>query len=292
MLTLTLLTLRIAATALTLFGASASLAHQTQDTPREAAPATTPPAEITSADELLAALEHAGDDIRLLSGRIAYEKTFAIQGDRQLREGKLVFESQPGETGDTHARRFGIIFDKLQVGERVEDEEIDYLEQYIFDGEWIAEIHPLEKQFIRRQVVAPGERWDPLRVGEGPFPIPIQQNREDILRRFDAELVASTEALEQPKMQAAAQKCYQLKLTPRADAGEQDFREVRLWYDKETLLPRIARTVNRADDVALVLLRDLKLNEEAEVAHAELSTEPPADLHGWTYTQQEFEDGE
>ena len=246
-------------------------------------------APIESADELLAALESAGRDIRRLSADIGYEKMFAIQGDTQIRSGKLVFESRPGEAEAAPAsRRFGITFDKLEVGKRVEDEEIEFLEQFIFDGEWLAEVHPLEKQFIRRQVVAPGEQWDPLRVGEGPFPIPIQQRREDILARFDAELAESAEVLELPKLLAVASKCYQLKLTPRADAGEQELREIRIWYDKESLLPRIARTVNRADDVSLVMLKNLKLNEEAEVSEAELSTRPPADLTGWTFSQEEF----
>ncbi len=249
-------------------------------------------APIETADELLAALESAGEAIRRLSADIGYEKTFAIQGDTQIRSGKIVFESLPGETGSAPARRFGITFDRLQVGERVEDEEIEYLEQIIFDGEWLAEVHPLEKQFIRRQVVAPGERWDPLRVGEGPFPIPIQQKRQDILARFVAELVEGVEALEAPKLQAVAQKSYQLKLTPREDAGEQELREIRIWYDKETLLPRIARTVNRAEDVSLVMLKNMRLNEEAEVSEAELSTQPPADLHGWTFSQEEFRGGE
>jgi len=247
------------------------------------------PGEFTSADELLTALESAGAEIRHLSADIAYVKEFAIQGDVQTREGRLVFESKPGEVESAApARRFGITFDKFQVGERVEDEQIEYLEQFIFDGEWLAEIRPNEKQFIRRQVVRPGERWDPLKVGEGPFPIPIQQRREDILRQYGAELLDGAEGLDQPKLQAVGGKCYQLRLTPREDAGESDVREIRVWYDKQTLLPRIARTVSTADDVSLVLLKNVKLNEEAAVSEAELSTELPPDLTGWNVTVEEY----
>jgi hypothetical protein len=245
--------------------------------------------EIATADDLLVALESAGENIRHLSADIRYVKEFAIQGDVQTREGRLVFESQPGEVETAApARRFGITFDKFQVGERVEDEQINYLEQFIFDGEWLAEIRPNEKQFIRRQVVRPGERWDPLKVGEGPFPIPIQQRREDIVRQYNAELLEGGEGLDEPKLAAVGGKSYQLKLTPRTDAGDSELREVRIWYDKETLLPRIARTVNTADDVSLVLLKNVKLNEEAAVSEAELSTEPPADQRGWNVTQEAY----
>ena len=45
------------------------------------------------------ALETAGADIEHLSAEIRYDKTFDIQGDTQRRQGKLVFESTPGEAG-------------------------------------------------------------------------------------------------------------------------------------------------------------------------------------------------
>lgn len=247
--------------------------------------------EIASAEELLLALENAGGDIRLLSAQILYDKTFAIQGDTQTRQGKLVFESRPGETeGAAPARRFGITFDRLQVGDRVEDETTEYLEQYIFDGEWLAEVYPKEKQFVRRQVVAPGERWDPLKIGEGPFPIPIQQKRDEILKRFDAELSSDAGMLDARPLQLVASRSYQLRLTPREDIGDDELREIRIWYDKESLLPRMARTVTKADDVSLVLLKGVKLNAEAEVSDAELSTEPPR-APGWSIAQHAYEDG-
>jgi hypothetical protein len=253
----------------------------------DAQPAETP-SDITTADDLLRALETAGEDIRRLSATVRYVKTFAIQGDTQVREGRLVFASEPGVDGQAPARRFGITFDTLKLGERVEDIDSEYLEQYIFDGEWLAEVRPLDKEFVRRQVVPAGERWDPLRLGEGPFPIPIQQRREDILARFDAELLDGPEGVDERSILGIAGKCYQLRLTPRADAGENELREIRVWYQMDTLLPRLARTLNAADDVSFVALKDLRVNDEAEFDEAELSTEPPTDLTGWDTTTVPF----
>ncbi|MBK7404257.1 MAG: hypothetical protein IPJ41_06385 [Phycisphaerales bacterium] len=247
------------------------------------------PLPIENTDELLTALEHAGDNIHELSADVRYVKEFSIQGDTQIREGRLAFESKPDESeGGPPARRFALDFNKLIVGGRVEDSDTRFREQYIFDGEWLAEIHPIDKEFVRRQVVPPGERWDPLKIGEGPFPIPIQQKRDEILSRFDAALVDSQEAVDDRPLVGIAGKCYQLKLTPRADAGDSDLKEIRIWYEKDTLLPRIARTVNNAGDVSLVLLKNLKLNGDADIGEAELSTQPPADLAGWNYTQQDY----
>ncbi len=258
--------------------------HTTPATEVSTPPTTNTSAEIATADDLLRALETAGQDTRILTATIRYVKTFSIQGDTQRRDGHLVFASKPGIEGHPPTRRFGITFDRYEVGGRVEDRDIDYLEQYIFDGEWLAEIRPLEKQFVRRQVVPPGQKWDPLRLGEGPFPIPIQQRREEILSRFTVELLDGQEGVIERRLLGVAGKCYQLKLIPRPDTGESDLREIRVWYQKDTLLPRMAKTTTKADDTSLVLLKDLKLNDEAEVSETELSTELPADRTGWDLT--------
>lgn len=261
---------------------------QPVESPADKAQPAETPTDITDADDLLRALETAGEDIRRLSATVRYVKEFSIQGDTQVRAGRLVFASEPGVDGQAPARRFGITFDELKLGRRVENIDSEYLEQYIFDGEWLAEVRPLDKEFVRRQVVPPGERWDPLRLGEGPFPIPIQQRREDILERFDAELLDGREGVDSPSILGIAGKCYQLRLTPRADAGEEELREVRVWYQKDTLLPRLARTLNMAGDVSFVMLKDLRLNDDAQIGEAELSTEPPTDREGWNVTQEFF----
>lgn len=250
----------------------------------------TKPAEITNADELLTALQTVGEDIHRLSAKVRYIKTFAIQGDTQRRDGTLMFVSEPGPDGQAPTRRFAITFDRYEIGGRLEDPSTGFLEKYIFDGEWLAEVHPLDKEFVRRQIVPPGERWDPLRLGEGPFPIPIQQDRAEILSRFDAELLDGLDGVDEPALRGIAGKCYQLLLTPRADAGQQDLRFIRVWYEKDNLLPRMARTMSTADDESFVLLGDIKLNGDAQVDEAEISTEPPTDRTGWNITQELYQE--
>lgn len=243
---------------------------------------------IETADDLLRALETAGRDIRRMTADLRYVKTFEIQGDTQRRDGRLVFLSEPREDGETPDRRFAITFGRLEVGGRIQDIDTDYLERYVFDGEWLAEVRPLEKQFVRRQVVAPGDDWDPLRLGEGPFPIPIQQKREDILERFDAELLPGDEGVMDRGLQGVASKSYQLRLTPKVIFGDEDLRELRVWYERDTLLPRMARTITKADDEAYVLLKDIRLNEDAAIEAGEVSTEPPSDRSGWNISVEPF----
>ena len=43
-------------------------------------------------------------------------------------------------------------------------------------GEWFVEKLGNDKQMFKRAIIAPGEKIDPLRIGEGPFPLPIEGN--------------------------------------------------------------------------------------------------------------------
>lgn len=232
------------------------------------------------ASELLEALETADAGLERLVANIRYTKAFAIQGDTQTRAGRLVFINAAPES-EVQARKFAIRFDSLITGTRVDEQ----VQEYVFDGEWLAERYPDEHQFIRRQVVPPGERWDPLRIGEGPFPVPLGQKREDILREYDAELLPSEDGLESATLRAFAAACWQLRLTPRAELAEDaELAEIRLWYQKSDLLPRLARTVNSADDVSVVQLTEVRTNAEAAISDGELSTEPPPAEEGWSQT--------
>lgn len=232
------------------------------------------PAEINTADDLLLALERTGEDLRTLQAGIRYTKVFALAGDEQIRTGKLYYRDEgapgivePGQPGPA-GRAFAVHFETLQLG-RGEGARLDREERsYIFDGEWLVEKMPEARQMIKRQVVPPGQRFDPLRVGEGPFPIPIGQKRSEILERFEAELVDAADELEliDPTGALAARvartPAYQVRLTPRsAYADELKLAEIRLWYRADTLLPFLAWTLTSAEDESIVELIGVKTNE-------------------------------
>lgn len=62
-------------------------------------------------------------------------------------------------------------------------------EQYLFDGTWYHELRSIEKTVTRRQVRRANEPSNPYRLGEGPFPVPFGQTRDDILRELDVQLL-------------------------------------------------------------------------------------------------------
>lgn len=246
--------------------------------------------EIDSADALLTELERADADLATLEADVIYDRVYEVQGDEQIRTGRLYFSSGVGAVGAVggggggggEGRRFAVYFERLQIGARVEERPL----VYIFDGEWFVEKRPDERQFIKRQVVPPGEKFDPLKIGEGPFPIPIGQKREDILARYRAELLEAEAGLDRDDLREFVAGAYQLKLTPLDPRDT--FREVRLWYFRAgvggKLLPRMARTVNTEGDVSVVQLVGVKINSEMDASRLDTAT-PVA---GWDVQIQPY----
>lgn len=248
------------------------------------------PAATTAAyktvEDILLALEKADAELKTLQADMMYDRVFGIAGDRRIRIGHLYFQNDgPASPGALPRRRFAFRTDTLQIGSRLQAEQLDL----IFDGAWLIERNHGTKQFIARRIVKEGESFDPLRLGEGPFPVPIGQKRNEILKRYDAELLPAEQGLEAnddtpeslERLRAFVKDTYQVHLTPKAEIREgEELRDVRLWYApvggaSGRLLPKLARTVNRSQDVSLVQLVGWKVNEA--VPTDVLDTTPPTD---------------
>jgi len=276
--------------------------------------------EFADADALLSALEKADEGMVTLTAKVVYEKTFEIQGDQQTRKGKLYFvnrdEAKKGEAGKpdagkgdagTRGRKFAIVFDELWIGDVVRKDQ----EVFVFDGQWLVEKNFKEKNFIKRQVVPPGERFDPLRIGEGPFPLPLGQKKADIQKRYVATLLPAGDGLKAADDASEADKkviekrkahtagSWQVKLDPKAEfAREDSFKEIRLWYKRGSggnLMPVMSRTVDTEGNVSVVALSDVQVqevgkpvNEKAKVPREIVDTESPSLKDGWNVDVQEF----
>lgn len=271
--------------------------------------------EFADADALLTALEKADEGMVTLTAKVVYEKTFEIQGDQQTRKGKLYFVNKqeaaagaaPAKAGGAGGRKFAIVFDELWIGDVVRKDQ----EVFVFDGQWLVEKNFKEKNFIKRQVVPPGEKFDPLRIGEGPFPLPLGQKKADIQKRYVATLLpagdglkAADDASEADKKTIEKRKAHtagswQVKLDPKPEfAREDSFKEIRLWYKRGSdgnLMPVMSRTVDTEGNVSVVALSDVQLqgvgkpvNEKAKVPREIVDTESPSLKDGWNVDVQEF----
>lgn len=257
------------------------------DTPVDA-PGAKPGADWKPADgaDLFRALEGAGDDLRALAADIRYDRVLKLKGDRHVRDGTLFYVQTPapaGEAGARPKRAFAVRFETLYVGNRKQDDP----QVWVFDGLWLVEKRPAEKRYTRRQIAREGEDFDPLRIGEGPMPLPIGQKADDVLNRYDVTLLEPAEGLSPEQVSALPflKDSWQARLLPKAAAMDgrrptpEDFKEIRLWYQRGSLLPRMAKTVARSGDESFVVLLNVE-TMDALPAGA-MDDAPPAPDAGW-----------
>lgn len=243
-----------------------------------------PTASFASAEALLDALERADAGLISFQADIEYDRRFELQGDQHIRRGRLFYKAEPPPADDSSAGKravFAVRFHELQIEDSVRREE----QTFVFDGEWFIEKNEAAKRFIKRQVAMPGERINPLRLGEGPFPVPVGQKKSDILSRYEARLAPLLESIENESHLANGflDGATQLVLTPRPEYDRDELREIRLWYRAEAggrLLPRLTRTVDRKGDVSLVRLVGMNVNAPDFPADIVSIAEPPRG-EGW-----------
>ncbi len=230
--------------------------------PAEVAPANPNPSEIPSADptaaqdpdpvgDLLGRIEQSAEDLRTFQANVTYRRWDAVLERRETRTGTFYYQIRDG------SKRFAIRFDRLFIGNRL----IKQKKHYVFDAGWFIEIDHETRTIFKRQIVAPGERFDPLSLGEGPFPLPIGQSKERVLARFVVTPLARShndwlaERIEGRRVDG-------LLLVPKPSTPEaKDLSQVELFYDRRTLLPVGVHATEPDGDTRTVYLSDLKRNE-------------------------------
>ncbi len=210
------------------------------------------PPTLDSAQDLLARLEVAAADLREFQAEITYWKWDAALERQLIYQGRVIYQVQPDG-----ARRFAILLD-FQI---VNDRKRKINKQYIFDGSWLIEVDHDAKVWIKRQIVPPGEHFDPLKLGEGPFPLPVGQPAKEVLARF----VAMALAAPQDSMLAKAladTPAEGLLLVPRPGTQEaKDIRQAEIFYDPKLLLPIGLCLTETSGDRKTVVLRNPKRNQ-------------------------------
>lgn len=225
--------------------------------------------EFADADAILAALEKTGSDIRTLSADLTFARKFAaIEGaEKQERLGTVHFKQDVSsdDPSRVEARMFRVEYEVLIVDGKKQSER----QTFMFDGEWLIERQYHSKLQIKRQVVEPGKKIDPLAIGQGPFPIPIGQKKDKILERFIAVLNDSADGFpleEGFPAPAWLKETVQLMLTPKPGTDEaRDMASVRIWYYKDSAgrwLPRLLLRDDKNKAFTQIMLRNIVVNTE------------------------------
>jgi hypothetical protein len=220
---------------------------------------------------LLEAVEDVAAGMRDFRSAVTVETTDDVTGDTERRMGQVVLVQ---ETGKPETRRFAVVLEKFIDGSgRADDRPV----RYVYADGWLTEADFRERTLVRRQLARAGERYDPLKPGEGPVPLPIGQRREDVMRRFEASLADSPESA---SLKRVTEPMVGLRLRPRPGMADRDLVEATVWYDAQTLVPRGVEA-RRRNGRTTVVLRNAEVNGGLDEPQRALLSLATGTTEGW-----------
>jgi len=241
-----------------------------------AAPVETPAptAPGTSVDEVLDALDRQGDQMKDFTADVALTEMDELTKDSSTRAGKLKFQRLPEDDA-----RIRVTFETRSAGEgKPKPEKIEYL----LEGGWLTERNYRRKDNVRRQVLKPGEKINLLKLGEGPFPLPIGQAKEDVKEMFEVAVIPA--APDDPAGTIHG------RLTPKPRTQfERKFKSIDVWVDPKAQMPRRIETLDRNEQMRQTTdLENVKANTGLNDADFKLDSVSPKD--GWKLRDEPYED--
>lgn len=238
------------------------------EAPGAAAPSAIAPD--ATVDQILDVLDQRGKNLRDFTADVKLSSMDSLSGNESADSGQVYFQQKPG--GD--ARVF-VRFTKEIVGQRMRNKRTEYL----LDNGWLWERDYLGKREVKRQVLRPGEKTNLLKLGEGPFPLPIGQSKESVHELFEVKAIAAD--ANDPA------DTVHLQLVPKPNTQfARKFSTIDLWVDRSSGMPRRITTVDASGTTQNQTdLENLHVNQGVPAGMFAL---PPVD-DSWTRHEEPFE---
>jgi len=233
-----------------------------------------PAAPGTSVDEILDALDRQGDQMKDFTADIALTETDDVTKESSTRAGKVMFQRLPEDDA-----RIRVTFETRESADGpAKQDKIEYL----LEKGWLTERNYRRKDNVRRQVLKPGEKINLLKLGEGPFPLPIGQAKEDVKQMFEVEIVPA--ASDDPAGTVHG------RLTPKPKTQfERKFKSIDVWVDPKAQMPRRIQTLDRsASTVQTTDLENVKSNTGLKDDDFKLDEVKAKD--GWKLRDEPYEE--
>lgn len=225
-----------------------------------------------SVDDTLKALDDVGRNLKSFSANVTLRDEDKISQDTSSRTGLAVYELKPDGNS-----RFRVTFLKRIQDGLSQDQRIEYL----LDGNILIDRNYPRKSETKHHLGRPGEKINLLKLGEGPFPLPIGQKREDVLKQFDVKHVE----LATNEMPDAMH----LMLTPKPGTQfDRKFTSIDVWVDFKTSMPRRIETIDKNGTMSRGTdLENIKLNVDIPDADFKL---PEVTGGDWQRRDEPFND--
>jgi outer membrane lipoprotein-sorting protein len=215
------------------------------------AAASTQPVALTansSVNEILDALDARGRSLQDFSAAVRLTDSDNSTGDSTVNIGSVILQRK----GEDDAR-IRVAFTQKQLGNKIFT--VDH--QYTLDNGLLVERDYQSKHETRQQILKPGQKLDLFKLGQGPFPLPLGQKKEDVLQLF------SVQKIDPAKDDPPATVHLQLTPKPGTQFAKQ-FKAIDVWVETASDMPRRIQT----EDVAEVTtkttdLTNIKINSGA-----------------------------
>jgi len=236
------------------------------------APAPAPAANAESGGALLDRLEARGRTMRDFSASVVVEQFDALTEEREVRRARVVMTG-----GEGKKKVIGIVIDEFidASGRGATDGR-----RFLFEDGWLIEMDPARKQVVKRQLARAGESFDPLRLGDGPFIVPLGQPRAAVEREFVVSDASIPDHGFFKSLRSAADGLCALQLVAREGTeAHRSMRSLTLVFDRATLAPRGVEVLKHNGDTERVLLRESAIDGGIDAKQAEVIALP--DMAGW-----------
>src|SRR5882672_10422431 len=183
-------------------------------------------------EDILDALNARGQGLKDFTADVSMAETDALNGETTTLMGKVWYQAK----GDGDAR-MRIVFDKKLFGDKPQ---AGAKVEYSLDKGWLTDRDYKRKVEIRREVLKPGQKLNLLKLGEGPFPLPIGQPREEVLKMFEVKKIESK--------QGDPEGTVHLELAPKPNTEfARKFKKIDAWVETKTSFPRRIATLDKSE---------------------------------------------
>ena len=227
-----------------------------------------------SIDEVLDALDRQGDQMKDFTADVALTETDELTKEGFTRAGTVRFQKLAD--GDARIR---VDFKTRKSGEgKPRTEQIEYL----LDKGWLTERNYRKSNQVRRQVMKPGEKVDLLKLGEGPFPLPIGQAKEDVKKMFDVEVIPAAEGDPTGTIRG--------RLKPKEGTQfARRFKHIDVWVDPKAQMPRRIETFDVNEQTRQTTdLENVKAN--TGLKDDDFTLKPVNAKDGWTFVDEPYQE--
>ncbi|WP_432797221.1 LolA family protein [Poriferisphaera sp. WC338] len=239
---------------------------QDNDAPPATQPATQPAGDNTEASnpahDLLGRIEDRAAKLKTITANLRRTRINEILESKFIQKGELFYSATP-------PRKFAAHITTQIADARAKRTDL----WYIYDGRTFAEKNITDKVFRIYSTTPEGEETEAeaLELGQGPFALPLNVKKDQILKTFDVSLISPKEG--------GLEDTVHLQLIPQnPDQVEQS--SIDIWYNQETLLPVMVVTFNEDEEIRETFIIS-NTEIDADLPGGVFDTTPPKEK-GWT----------